>query len=51
MNKKTRNLILLFMVHILVWVFVLSKLNLGLLYYFWGYLMALIYSSIIERND
>lgn len=51
MNKKIRNLIILFIVHLLLWVFVLSKLNLGLLYYLWGYFMALIYSSIIERND
>lgn len=51
MSKKTIHLIILYSTHILLWNFVLSKLNLGLLYFTWGVIMTNWYIRIMLRND
>ena len=51
MTSKTKKLILLFSVHLFLWVFILTKLNLGILYYAWGTCMALIYNEILDEDD
>ena len=51
MKSKTKKLILLFSVHILLWVFILTKLNSGVLYYAWGTYMTLKYKDILDEED
>ena len=51
MTKKTKDLILMYLVHFILWTFVLSKLNLGFLYFIWGVIMTNWYIRIMERND
>lgn len=51
MKSKTKKLILLYSVHLLLWVFILTKLNSGVLYYAWGTYMALKYNSILDEDD
>ena len=40
MTKEIKNLILMYSVHFILWMFVLSKLYLGLLYFVWGVVMT-----------
>lgn len=51
MTSKTKKLILLFSVHLFLWVFILTKLNSGVLYYTWGTYMALKYNKILDEDD
>ena len=50
MSKKIKDLILMYLVHFILWTFVLSKLNLSFLYFTWGVVMTNWYITIKERN-
>lgn len=50
-NNKIINIVLLYIVHIILWTFVLNRLNSSLLYFIWGCIMAIVYGDILERND
>ena len=50
MTKEIKNLILMYSVHFILWTFVLSKLNLGFLYFIWGVVMTNWYINIKKRN-
>ena len=50
MKIKTKKLILLYAPHILLW-FILSKLDLSILYFVWGVVMTNWYISIMESSD
>ena len=50
MTTKTKKLIILYATHILLW-FILSKLDLSLLYFTWGVIMTNWYISIIASSD
>lgn len=46
--KKIKNLLLLYSVHFILFVFVLYKLGSGLLFYLWGSIMTMLYVRIME---
>lgn len=50
MKNKTKKLILMYITHILLW-FILSKVDLSLLYFTWGVIMTNWFICIVEKGD
>ena len=50
MKNKIKKIIVLYVTHILLW-FILSKLDLSLLYFVWGVVMTNWYISIMESSN
>ena len=49
MNEKTKKLILINILHLIVWLFILTPLKSNMFYFLWGGMYMHFYSNIIEE--
>ena len=51
LTKKTRNIIFFNLIHCILWIFVLTKLQSNFLFFIWGCIYSIIYGNILESGD